>query len=278
MNKTIIPFGILLLVLGGISIWYFTSQEPQATEDIGNELEKANLIRIFAPRPNQAVYSPLLVQGEARGYWFFEASFPVRLLDGNGREIALGIAQAEDEWMTESFVPFVVELTFETPTTRTGTLVLERDNPSGLAENADALNMPVRFILSQDDMGVQVFFNSNQLDPEASCNKVFPVQRIIPKTQAVARAALEELLKGPSTEEKARGYFTSVNSNVGIKNLVIENNVARVDFDEQLEFQVGGSCRVSAIRAQITETLEQFATVKSVVISVNGRTEDILQP
>jgi len=54
--------------------------------------------------------------------------------------------------------------------------------------------------------------------------------------------------------------------------------VAKADFDEQLEFQVGGSCRVSAIRAEITQTLKQFSTVKEVVISIDGRTEDILQP
>ncbi|OHA68867.1 MAG: hypothetical protein A3J68_01920 [Candidatus Wildermuthbacteria bacterium RIFCSPHIGHO2_02_FULL_48_16] len=116
-------------------------------EDIGNELEKANLIRISTPRPNQTIYSPLVVQGEARGTWFFEASFPVRLFDGNGKEIALGIAQAQDEWMTESFVPFRTELTFENPETATGTLVLEKDNPSGLPENADELRVPIRFDL-----------------------------------------------------------------------------------------------------------------------------------
>lgn len=309
MNKNFIPFIIILLVLGGVSIWYFASREPQAevlsfeecaaagypvmesyprqcrtpsgktfTEDIGNELEKANLIRISTPRPNQTIYSPLVVQGEARGTWFFEASFPVRLFDGNGKEIALAVAQAQDEWMTESFVPFKTELTFENPETATGTLVLEKDNPSGLPENADELRVPVRFDLSQDTMGVQVFLSSNQLDPEVSCNKVFAVQRTIPKTQAVARAALEELLKGASEAEKARGFFSSLNSGVQIQELTIQNKVASVDFNEQLDFEVGGSCRVSAIRAQITETLKQFPTVNSVVISINGRTEDILQP
>lgn len=51
-----------------------------------------------------------------------------------------------------------------------------------------------------------------------------------------------------------------------------------IDFDERLEFQVGGSCRVAAISAQIRETLKQFPQVKEVIISINGRTEDILQP
>lgn len=125
---------------------------------------------------------------------------------------------------------------------------------------------------------VKVFFNNSNLDPEFSCNKVFPVEREIPKTQAVARAALEELLKGSTETEKSEGFFTSINPGVKIQKLVIENRTAKVEFDEQLEFHVGGSCRVAAIRAQITETLKQFPTVNEVVISIDGRTEDILQP
>jgi len=132
--------------------------------------------------------------------------------------------------------------------------------------------------LNNGTMGVQVFFNNDRLDPEFSCNKVFPVQRTIERTLAVARAALQELLKGPTQEEKEQGFFTSINTGVQIQSLSIIDRIARVDFDEQLESQVGGSCRVAAIRAQITETLKQFSTVDSVVISINGRTEDILQP
>jgi len=127
-------------------------------------------------------------------------------------------------------------------------------------------------------MTVKVFFNNDKLDPEFSCNKVFPVEREILKTEAVGRAALTELLKGPTDAEKAQGFFTTINPGVKIQSLTIENGLAKVDFDEQLEFQVGGSCRVSAISAEIRETLKQFPTVDSVIISINGRTEDILQP
>jgi len=133
-------------------------------------------------------------------------------------------------------------------------------------------------LAKEETMKVKVFFNNNNLDPEISCNKVFPAEREITKTTAVGRAALEELLKGPSKGEKEAGFFTSINQGVKIQGLVIEDNVAKVDFDEQMEFQVGGSCRVSAIRAQITQTLKQFTSVNSVIISINGRTEDILQP
>ena len=88
--------------------------------------------------------SPLVVTGEARGFWFFEASFPVKLVDEQGNLIVQGIAQAQDEWMTENFVPFKVTLEFSTFAT-SGFLVLEKDNPSGLPENADEIRAPIRF-------------------------------------------------------------------------------------------------------------------------------------
>lgn len=115
------------------------------TEDIGNEIELADIIHISTPRPNTSISSPLTVEGEARGSWFFEAEFSVRLLDAEDVEIATGIATAQDDWMTEEFVPFSATLTFDPDTGIDGTLVLEKANPSGLPQNADALHVPVRF-------------------------------------------------------------------------------------------------------------------------------------
>lgn len=116
-------------------------------ENIGNELEKLDLIRIENPRPNQVIASPLTIRGEARGNWFFEASFPVKLYDANGGNITLNPSYitASSEWMTADFVPFEATLEFKAPAADTGTLVLEKDNPSGLPEHADSLSIPVRF-------------------------------------------------------------------------------------------------------------------------------------
>lgn len=123
-----------------------TSEGEVFSEDIGNELEKINLIRISNPRPNQEIESPLLVQGEARGYWFFEGDFPVVLVDWDGRIIAQGIAQAKTDWMTEDFVQFEAVLEFEKPEySNRGALILQKDNPSGLPENDDALEIPIIF-------------------------------------------------------------------------------------------------------------------------------------
>jgi hypothetical protein len=103
-------------------------------------------ITVSHPNPNQKVTSPLVVTGQARGTWYFEASFPVRLLDSEGIQIAETAAQAqgEGEWMTTNFVPFTATIVFTT-TSQTGTLVLEKDNPSGLPQNAASMTIPMRF-------------------------------------------------------------------------------------------------------------------------------------
>lgn len=102
-------------------------------------------IKVEAPLSGALVKSPLKIKGQARGTWYFEASFPVKLLDGSGREIAVVPAQAQGEWMTENWVPFEAMLEFAAPETELGLLILEKDNPSGLPENADSISLPVRF-------------------------------------------------------------------------------------------------------------------------------------
>lgn len=115
------------------------------TENLGNADEKKNLIRADRPQPNEAVSGQLVIEGEARGTWFFEASFPIRLEDDAGNTIATSHAEAQGEWMTEEFVPFSAEITIPGTTAATGMLVLEKDNPSGLPEHADELRIPIRF-------------------------------------------------------------------------------------------------------------------------------------
>lgn len=102
-------------------------------------------IRVTAPSPGALIASPLTVAGEARGTWYFEASFPIRLVDSTGQELAVVPAQAKGEWMTTSFVPFEVQLIFAPPPAAGGFLILQKDNPSGLPEHADSLVIPVRF-------------------------------------------------------------------------------------------------------------------------------------
>lgn len=120
--------------------------QNEINSEIKEEVKNNDLIHVSVPLPNSEIQSPLMVTGEARGYWFFEASFPVELVDWDGKIIAQGIATAEGEWMTNDFVPFKAELTFTTdPETYSnkGTLILRKENPSGLPENDDSIKIPV---------------------------------------------------------------------------------------------------------------------------------------
>ena len=153
MQKAIIIF-IFAVILGAGANYFWTNQERKQetetpienpTEDLGNAAEKRDLIRLASPRPNDVVKSPLLLEGEARGTWYFEASFPVSLYDGNGKLLARAPAEAQSEWMTENFVPFKLGLKFDMPGTETGFLVLEKDNPSGEPQFDDELKIPVKF-------------------------------------------------------------------------------------------------------------------------------------
>lgn len=278
MKKITILFFVVLTALGACLFFCFKFF------DFSTFPEKKDLIRITNIRSGQQVESPFVIKGEARGPWFFEASFPVKIFDDNGFLLGVKPAQALGDWMAEDFVPFSVVLPFAVPSASGGKLVLEKDNPSGLPENADELIVPVYFKelpeAPEEFIAVKIFLSDSRFanEPYFDCSKTIAVERSVAKTQAVARAALEALLRGATKEEISQGFISSINPGVRIQKLTIENGTAKVDFDEQLESQVGGSCRVAAIRAQITETLKQFPTVSSILISVNGRTEDILQP
>lgn len=121
------------------------STETGITSETTSEKSFNDQIKVTKPLPNEVVESPLIVEGMARGTWFFEGDFPVMLLDSNGNPVARHFATAKGDWMSEDFVPFKAQLEFEKPTTATGVLVLEKNNPSGLPEYDAKVEIPVRF-------------------------------------------------------------------------------------------------------------------------------------
>jgi hypothetical protein len=107
---------------------------------------KSELIYLDSPLPGALISSPLKLMGSARGTWFFEGDFPLLLKDSKGRLIAKGFATAKGDWMTKEFVRFEGTLDFKQPGSgKKGTLILKKDNPTGLLEHDDALEAPVFF-------------------------------------------------------------------------------------------------------------------------------------
>jgi len=274
MNKLILVISIVIvIVLLGIGGYLYIQKE---------ELVSEPGVFFDSLKKNQEISSPFEITGYVNGNgWIgFEGQVGiVELLDSNNQELALALLLATDDWMTSSPINFTASLEFVSENDQNGTLVFSNENPSDLPENSRTFSVPVKIKATGETQTVMAYFGYEGMGDTGSCNDVIALERIIPKTQAVARAAIEELLKGPTEQEKILGWYSSINSGVKIQSLSIDaDGLARIDFDEQLEYQMGGSCRVAAIRAQITQTLKQFSSVKNVIISIDGRTEDILQP
>ena len=144
-------FKLLLAVFFLLSIsliaWWGLRKSPVTPEEptlVATTTPEASL-EVMSLQENALISSPLTVTGRARGMWYFEGSFPVRVLDAEGVELGVVAAQAQGEWMTTEFVPFSATLTFATSTTAAGTIVFEKDNPSGLPEYAAEVRIPIRF-------------------------------------------------------------------------------------------------------------------------------------
>jgi len=112
---------------------------------------------------------------------------------------------------------------------------------------------------------IMVYFNKS----EPTDIVQVAVERNIIKTVAVATAAMQELLKGPTEAEKAEGLTTAINAGTVLNYVKINAGIATVDFNEQFDFQMGGSARVRAIYQQIFKTLTQFSTVKEIKLTIN---------
>lgn len=132
---------------------------------------------------------------------------------------------------------------------------------------------------------IKVFFGSTKKDPQTLyCDVTYPIERWVLLKNDKGRLGelvyrvINELVKGPTEQEKAVGFFSSINTATKIREIKIENGIATVDFNEALEKGAAGSCMVQIIRSQITQTLKQFPEIKEVVISVEGESGEVLQP
>jgi hypothetical protein len=139
MKKLAIVLAVIIVALLAILIFY-PAKGPTAP---GN-----NPVIVNEPLVGALIGSPVTVQGTVTGGgWFFEASFPVKVLDSTGRVIGQSPAQAQpaEAWMSTGTVAFTALVTFTAPKTATGSIVLSKDNPSGLPANDQSFSIPVRF-------------------------------------------------------------------------------------------------------------------------------------
>jgi len=156
-------FFLLGLILGMAIIWGITlviqnrpevqekgidsvkTDEPKKEEEVKNVTTENKNITVTKPLANEKISSPLLVEGSAKGTWFFEAVSFVKIVDEKGTELGSGSIKAVGNWMTEDFVPFKGQIYFDKTSSKTGFLIFNNSNPSGLKENAQEFKLPVKF-------------------------------------------------------------------------------------------------------------------------------------
>lgn len=116
----------------------------EVPEKITYKNATADQIKVDLPFPGAVTGKEFSVTGMARGTWYFEASFPIGVFSQDGEILlASAIAQAQDEWMTEDFVPFKADIKMPDNFSGPATLVLKKDNPSGLPENEASISFPI---------------------------------------------------------------------------------------------------------------------------------------
>jgi germination protein M len=100
--------------------------------------------------------------------------------------------------------------------------------------------------------------------------KLVAEERVIPKVEGIARATVEELIKGPAPGSQ---LLPTIPKGTVLKDINIRpDGLARVDFSKELiTNHSGGSLGESLTVYSIVNTLTQFPTVKQVQILVEGQ-------
>lgn len=145
--------GYLYIILGLIIIIIAASllgrKPPEANaptlSTVSDSTSYKDLVRVSNLKAGDTIRNGFVLKGEARGTWFFEAVFSVKVVDKSGKVLGQAPATALSEWTTPDYVPFSSTLNFSAGKETEGFVVLEKDNPSGLPEKDDSFRIPVRF-------------------------------------------------------------------------------------------------------------------------------------
>lgn len=122
---------------------------------------------------------------------------------------------------------------------------------------------------------LRVYFNNERLAAAPDdCATVFALRREVPKTEAVAAAALRQLFAGPTEAERAAGYRSPFSTSTAglLKRVFIEHGTAYVDLHDPRALLPGvtSSCGAAEFGTQIERTLRRFPTVRRVILAIDG--------
>ena len=258
----------------------FVSRIPPKCEFAECPGEKEGIL-VASPKANQKIKSPFKIEGQARGFWYFEAQFTAELYDAQQNFLGRAILTTKEDWMTENFVPFEGELTFKQPAASFGTLRFLSDNPSGLPENQKIFETPIQFEEVPLKKVLLYYYNPEKDRDEAGNTKcsrdgLVAVERKIPISKTPIQDVINLLLQGKLTDkEKTQGITTEYPlEGLKLTGDNLKDGVLTLSFEDPLNKTGGGSCRVGILWFQIEATAKQFPEVKE----VRFLPEELFQP
>jgi len=249
--------------------------------------EKEGII-IISPKPNDIITSPLKIEGQAKGFWYFEAQFKAELYDEKQNFLGQTILKAQKDWMSEEFIPFSGELFFTQPTIQNGVLRFLSDNPSGLSQKQKIFELPVQFQLSQHQSQLQkvlLYYYNPEKDKDENGNikcsedGLVAIARDIPITKTPIQDTIKLLLQGKEnlTQDDIKNGITTEFPLEGfiLKEASLnKEGTLTLKFSDPMNKTSGGSCRVKILWTQIEKTAKQFPAVKK----VQFLPEELFQP
>lgn len=106
--------------------------------------------------------------------------------------------------------------------------------------------------------------------------KLVSVKRPLANATAPLQTALEELLRGPNSQEQLRGLSTQIPKGTALLGCRLDGRVAILNFNRQLENYGGGSARLKGLLRQIIFTATALPNVSQAWLWVEGEKEVIL--
>lgn len=108
-----------------------------------------------------------------------------------------------------------------------------------------------------------------KLDEKTERIYLSPVKRVVTEKDILG-TTLENLIKGPTQNEKNRGYITAVPQGLKIRSIAINGKTAEIDFNSSIEEGAAGDILLKRVQ-QIVYTSTQFDSVNSIIIKINGQ-------
>lgn len=231
-------------------------------------------IVVEQPTAGAVVTSPVHLAGRSRA---FEARVDVTVLE-DGSAVPLGrgyvLGSGDDELR-----PFAADHAYDEPRAGYGAIVFSTTS----AEDGGVLEASVMRVRFGDVAGTTATMKVTVWFTDVLLEQVVPVRREVPQTTAVLRAAVEQLLRGPTTSERQDEGLSSwfSDATAGLLHTVDLDRDGRAIVDLADLRRVIPNAATSAgselLLSQLDATVFQFETVTSVEYRIDGSCETFFE-